>query len=102
MSKLIEGMLAPTKLQEGLARNLAQADPTPNLVARWGQLATEARARVQALEQTLRELDRTQAKLAERNLTVSVDLGPVGNVAMSTRRDLEKERPAGFSLPKAS
>jgi hypothetical protein len=84
------------------AHKLATADPGPNLVARWGQLATEARTRVQALEQTLRELDRTQAQLSERNLTVSVDLGQIGNAAMAARRDLEKERPAGFSLPKAS
>jgi ABC-type transporter Mla subunit MlaD len=84
------------------ARTLAQQDPVPNLVARWGQLATEARSRVTALEQTLRELDKTQAQLAERDLTVSVDLGQIGNAAMAARRDLEKERPAGFSLPKAS
>jgi hypothetical protein len=82
--------------------SLAQTDPTPNLVARWGQLATEARTRVQALEQTLRELDRTQAQLSERNLTVSVDLGQIGNAAMAARRDLEKERPAGFSMARAS
>jgi hypothetical protein len=84
------------------AISLAQSDPTPNLVARWGQLATEARTRVQALEQTLRDLDRTQKQLADRNLTVSVDLGPVGNAALSVHLDLSKERPAGFSMAKAS
>jgi hypothetical protein len=84
------------------AISLAQQDPVPNLVARWGQLATEARSRVQALEQTLRELDRTQAQLAERDLTVSVDLGPVGNAALSVHLDLSKERPAGFSMARTA
>ena len=83
-------------------RVLAQQDPIPNIVTRWGETVTETRRRVAALEDSLRDLDTIQAQLAERNLTVSCDLGPVGNAAAAARRTIDEhqERHAGdFQMP---
>lgn len=84
------------------ARAIAQSDPVPNLTANWGTLAAKARHRVDELNSLLRELDKTTAALAEKGMVVSVDLGPVGNAAAAARRDLEKQKPHTFELPKAS
>lgn len=80
-------------------RILAQTDPTPMIVARWGEAVTEARTRLDALTDSLRELDKLQGQLAERDITVSVDLGAVGNAAAVTRRDIDRENPRTFELP---
>lgn len=84
------------------ARTLAQQDPVPQITANWSQTAQKARQLVDQLTATLRELDKTADALAERSITVGVDLGPVGEAARAARRDLEKQKPAGFEMPKAS
>lgn len=71
-------------------RTLAQQDPVPNLASRWGGAAARARSAVADLETCLRELDKVQDQLKERGLTVSTDLGPVGNAAQAARRDLDQ------------
>lgn len=63
------------------ARALAQTDPVPTIVARWGEAAAEARRQVDRLEDALRTLAKQEALLAEHDLTVSTDLGPTGNAA---------------------
>jgi hypothetical protein len=83
-------------------RVLAQADPTPTIVTRWGEAVTVARERLSAFEDSLRELDKLHAQLAERDLTVSVDLGQVGNAAAAARRDLDKQTGQTFALPKGA
>lgn len=83
------------------ARTLAQSDPVPNLTQRFGETTQEARKLLQRLTLTLCELDDIAGILAEHDVTVSVDLGPVGNSAAATRRDLEKQRDTPtFELPR--
>jgi hypothetical protein len=77
-------------MTEDTVRHLAQQDPTPQMVARFGELQLQARSQLDALTTTLRAIDKTAAELADRNITVSVDLGHVGNQAAAARRDLEK------------
>ncbi len=83
-------------------RAIAQADPVPTLTARWGETVAVARQRVQALTDSLRDLDKLKATLEGHGLTVSTDLGPVGNSAAVTRRDIEAQNDRDFALPKAS
>lgn len=84
------------------ATRLAQTDPVPNLTAQWGQLAAEARRKVDGLAQTLRELDKVRDALAKHDLDVAEDLGPIGNAAAAARRDLEKRRDEPhFEMPRA-
>ena len=84
------------------ARQIAQCDPVPTLTARWGETVTQARQRVAALTDSLRDLDKLADTLAEHDLTIATDLGPIGNAAASVRRDLDKQTGRDFALPKAS
>jgi hypothetical protein len=82
------------------ATRLAQTDPTPQMVARFGEYQLEARSRLAYLVDTLRNLDKLADELAEHAITVSVDLGPIGNAAAAARRDLEKQRDQPtFTMP---
>jgi hypothetical protein len=84
------------------ATRLAQTDPTPTMVARFGEYQMEARARLANLVITLRQIDTLREQLADHNITVSVDLGPIGNAAAAARRDLEKQRDTPtFQMPTA-
>lgn len=71
------------------ARTLAQTDPVPNLTKLWGETAARTRTAVANLETAMRELNKVEDQLKERGLTVSTDLGPVGNAARAARRDLD-------------
>lgn len=86
------------------AHALAQSDPVPVLTARWGDLTAEARKRVAALTDSLRELDKLTQQLAAHNLTIGTDLGPVGNAAraayVTTVEHAEKHE-HDFALPRA-
>lgn len=83
------------------ARQLAQTDPITNLTRTAGELALEIRRQIDNLTATLRTLDTARDALNERGVTFDVDLGPIGNVAASTRRDLERDRPGPtFELPR--
>jgi hypothetical protein len=82
------------------ATRLAQTDPVPNLTGQAGQLAADARRKLDNLIYTLRELDKIRGTLAEHDITLEVDLGPIGNAAAAARRDLEKKRDQPtFKLP---
>jgi hypothetical protein len=82
------------------ATRLAQTDPVPNLTGQAGQLAADARRKLDNLIYTLRELDKIRGTLAEHDITLEVDLGPIGNAAAAARRDLEKQRDQPtFKLP---
>lgn len=71
------------------ARALAQQDPVPQLTKTWGEAATETRHAVANLEAALRLLDKIEESLKERGLTVSTDLGPVGNSARAARATID-------------
>ena len=86
-------------------RVLAQTDPTPNIVTRWGEAVTEARTRVSAFEDSLRELDKLRDQLKERDIHVAVDLGPVGNAAAAARRtvaDHDTRHAGDFEMPRSA
>lgn len=83
------------------ATRLAQSDPVPNISANWTAYAVAARTAVEKLTGILRDLDKTTEQLAEHDITVSVDLGPIGNAAAAARRDLEKRRDEPtFEMPR--
>lgn len=85
------------------ARTLAQSDPVPALSKRWGEITLTARQRVQALEDSLRELDKVTEQLAAHDLVVATDLGATGNAARAayTASLMDRERD-GFRLPGAA
>jgi hypothetical protein len=83
------------------ATRLAQSDPVPNLTTQWVEAMTTARKSLSALTRALREVDGLSKTLAEHDVTVRVDLGPIGNAAAAARRDLEKNKDkTTFALPK--
>jgi hypothetical protein len=88
------------RMNESAVRQLAQSDPLPNLSATWTDTAVEVRRLVDNLNVRLRELDKLQATLAEHDITVDIDLGPIGNAARSTRRDLERDTGRTFEMPR--
>jgi hypothetical protein len=76
-------------------------NPIETLTTRFGQTANDAKQQTERLATTLRELDHLADQLTEHHLTVSVDLGPIGNAAAAARRDLEKRKDApAFKLPR--
>ena len=81
-------------------RQLAQSDPVPNLTARMGNVAMATRNQIEGLVGLLRELDGLHDTLQEHSIDVTVDLGPIGNAAAAARRDLERERPTPFEMPR--
>ncbi len=91
-------------MNETTVRAMAQANPVKNLTAAWTADVQAARATIDTLNLLLRRLDKTAATLEEgHDLQLAVlDLGPAGNAFAAARRDLEKQQPAGFSLPKPS
>lgn len=87
-------------MNDSAVRVLAQQNPIPNLTSVVGQTITEARDKIDSLTATLRALDKLTETLREHKVTVDVDLGVIGNAAAAARRDLERERPTTFELPR--
>ena len=83
--------------------HLAQASPVKSLTARLGELKEQADREVANLETTLRHIDETRGLLNEHGISMTVDLGPVGNAAAHARTAAlaDKGRPV-FSLPGAA
>lgn len=79
---------------------LAQANPVRTLTTRLGELKEQADREVANLETTLRHIDATCELLKQHGLPQSVTLGPVGDAAAVTRRDLGKQQGQKFELPK--
>ncbi len=76
-------------------------DPADALAQQLGEATEQARNAVFHLVGALRGLDSVIGKLAEHQIEVKVDLGPIGNAAAAARRDLERQndsRPS-FRLP---
>ena len=87
-------------MNEAAVRQIAQSNPVPNLSARWTDATVRARHAIEDATVCLRQIDDLADQLAAHNVTVSVDLGPIGNAAAAARRDLEKRngRPT-FRMP---
>jgi hypothetical protein len=83
------------------ATRLAQSDPVPNLTRQYAECTQAAKKHLEYLVTELRAIDNLADTLTEHGLTVSVDLGPIGNAAAAARRDLEKRKDApAFKLPR--
>lgn len=80
-------------------RQLAQSDPVPNLSAQWTDSIVTVRKRIADLTRDLREMDDLADKLADHEINVSAELGPIGNAAAAARRDLERQKPNTFAMP---
>ncbi len=88
-------------MNETTVREVAQRNPVPTLAAGWTADIERARNLIDNLTMILRSIDKTARILEERHdIKLAADLGPIGNAAAAARRDLEKQQPAGFSLPK--
>lgn len=86
-----------------LAPSPLTQSPAPTLTRRLGELKVEADRHVANLATTLRDIDKTRHQLHEHGITMTVDLGPIGNAAAIARRQVDehKDRPV-FTMPKAS
>lgn len=79
-----------------------QGDPTANRMRAWGDDLKHAKALVADLETVLRRLDEGAESLSEAGVRMTYTLGPVGDAAASTRRDIAKQKPTAFELPKGA
>jgi hypothetical protein len=80
-------------------RLLAQTDPLANRLRGFGDDLKHARALVADLTTVLRRMDEEAAALEEAGVTLTYTLGPIGDSAAATRRDLEpRDRPT-FKMP---
>ena len=81
-------------------RVISQAGVAENLNSRWSESVSAARKLVDALERELRQMDELASLLQhEHQFTVAADLGPVGNAAAATRRDLVERGGTMFAMP---
>ncbi len=90
-------------MNETTVRAMAQSNPVPNMTSAWTSNVEHARTSIENLTVLLRHIDKIAAVLKERHdIVLAADLGPIGNAAAAARRDLEKQQPAGFTMPKPS
>jgi hypothetical protein len=80
-----------SKLEAAAVTQLAQSDPVPAMQQRWVESVQHARKLLDGLVRELRVIDSHAETLAEHGITVTVDLGPIGNAAAAARRDLERD-----------
>jgi hypothetical protein len=80
-------------------RVLAQTDPLANRLRSFGDDLKHAKAIVHDLTHLLKRMDEEAAALEEAGVTMTYTLGPIGDSAAATRRDLARENPARFQLP---
>jgi hypothetical protein len=80
-------------------RLLAQTDPLANRLRGFGDDLKHARALVADLTTVLRRMDEEANALEEAGVTMTYTLGPIGDSAAATRRDLERERGPKFTMP---
>jgi hypothetical protein len=80
-------------------RAIAQTDPLANRLRSFGDDLKHARALVADLTTVLRRMDEEANALEEAGVTMTYTLGPIGDSAAATRRDLERERGPKFTMP---
>jgi hypothetical protein len=80
-------------------RAIAQTDPLANRLRSFGDDLKHARALVADLTTVLRRMDEEANALEEAGVTMTYTLGPIGDSAAATRRDLERDRGPKFTMP---
>jgi hypothetical protein len=80
-------------------RTVAQSDPLANRLRSFGDDLKHAKALTTDLTTVLKRMDEEAAALQEAGVTMTYTLGPIGDSAAATRRDLEpRDRPT-FKIP---
>ena len=69
---------------------LHQQDPLANRLRALGDDIKTAKAMSHDLTHLLKRIDKESASLQEEGVTITLDLGPVGNNALATIRDLDQ------------
>jgi hypothetical protein len=81
-------------------RTIAQTDPLANRLRSFGDDLKHAKALTADLEHVLKRMDEEAEALEEAGVTMTYTLGPIGDAAAATRRDLHKDRGPAFEMPK--
>jgi hypothetical protein len=87
-------------LDENELRQVAQTDPLANRLRSFGDDLKKAKLMVEGLTATLKRMDDEAAALEEAGVTMTYTLGPIGDAAAATRRDLHRDRGPTFEMPK--
>jgi hypothetical protein len=86
-------------LNQDELRTITQTDPLANRLRSFGDDLKHAKALVADLTTVLRRMDEEATALEEAGVTMTYTLGPIGDSAAATRRDLERERGPKFTMP---
>jgi hypothetical protein len=86
-------------LNQDELRTISQSDPLANRLRSFGDDLKHAKALTADLTSVLKRMDEEAAALQEAGVTMTYTLGPIGDSAAATRRDLEKPRGPEFKLP---
>jgi hypothetical protein len=86
-------------LDENELRQVAQTDPLANRLRSFGDDLKKAKLMVEGLTATLKRMDEEAAALEEAGVTMTYTLGPIGDAAAATRRDLHRDRGPTFEMP---
>jgi hypothetical protein len=80
-------------------RMVAQSDPLANRLRTFGDDLKHAKALTADLTTVLKRMDEEAAALEEAGVTMTYTLGPIGDAAAATRRDLHRDRGPTFEMP---
>jgi hypothetical protein len=80
-------------------RTVAQTDPLANRLRSFGDDLRHAKALTADLTTVLKRMDEEAAALEEAGVTMTYTLGPIGDAAAATRRDLHRDRGPTFEMP---
>jgi hypothetical protein len=86
-------------LDETELRTVAQTDPLANRLRSFGDDLRHAKALTADLTTVLKRMDEEAAALQEAGVTMTYTLGPIGDAAAATRRDLHRDRGPTFEMP---
>ena len=81
---------------------LHQQDPLANRLRAFGEDVKHAKALVADLTSVLKRMDEESAALTESGVQMTYTLGPIGDAAASTRRDMDKPRTGRFEMPRSA
>jgi hypothetical protein len=80
-------------------RTIAQTDPLANRLRSFGDDLRHAKALTADLTSVLKRMDDEAEALEEAGVTMTYTLGPIGDSAAATRRDLARNNPNKFQMP---
>jgi hypothetical protein len=86
-------------LNQDELRTITQTDPLANRLRSFGDDLRHAKALTADLTTVLKRMDEQANALNEAGVTMTYTLGPIGDSAAATRRDLERERGPKFTMP---